>query len=72
MSDGYGRGPYQFVPVRKNNCPTCRHAGWDPDGNYCAAPEVLVRMPHGQSIDGLDRVPVECGEGRKLYAKDAE
>lgn len=32
------------------NCSTCKHAGWDPDGNYCAAPKVLEKHSWGLNI----------------------
>lgn len=43
----------------KKHCRDCKHAGWDPDGNYCAAPKVLERMKYGQRISEFNR-PKEC------------
>ena len=44
MFENHGR------KMKDKNCSTCKHAGWDPDGNYCAAPEVLKRWPYGLNI----------------------
>jgi len=31
-------------------CHACKHAGWDPDGNYCAHPKVREEHPIGLTI----------------------
>ena len=37
--------------MREKTCMTCKHSGMDMDMDpYCAHPEVLKRMPYGQSL----------------------
>lgn len=37
----------------ERSCRTCKHAGWDPDGNYCAAPKVLEKHKFGLNIGSI-------------------
>jgi hypothetical protein len=36
--------------MENKDCSTCDNAGWDPDGNYCAASKLLKKHPHGLNI----------------------
>lgn len=36
--------------MSEKDCRTCKHAGWDPDGNYCVAPKVLAKHSFGRAI----------------------
>lgn len=54
-----------------NKCDTCQYCGMDMDMDpYCSHPEVLKRMPYGQTLCSLDaptRKGKECGPDRKLW-----
>lgn len=36
---------------QERTCRNCRHCGWDPDGNYCAAPAVMKDNLIGLSLE---------------------
>ncbi len=38
---------------KEKNCSTCKFCGWDPDGNYCAAPKVLETYRYGLNVPQL-------------------
>ncbi len=55
----------------ERTCRTCTHAGADPDGPYCAAPEVMAQHSYGRAIKDVPGVAGFCElPNLPLYEKD--
>lgn len=60
----------------ERTCRTCKHAGADPDGPYCAHPQVLDKHPYGRALHDVPGVPGFCSLSDqpklKLWEEDPE
>lgn len=63
---------FDWVAQVEADCRTCKHAGADPDGPYCAHPEVLKKFPSGLNLASQSTPrwqEDECGKAGRWWAQ---